>query len=88
MAHVIHNMSCATYMGMGQNCTNSLGLLNGVAFGIEGRGTYTITPYGNDNQWENWAEAVADWVYMDQYKNSAHRMGTYIRQLRCSEITS
>ena len=75
MAHVIHNMSCATYMGMGQNCTISFGLLSGVAFGIEGRGTYTITPYGNDNQWEYWAEAVADWVYMDQYKNSAHLAG-------------
>ena len=67
MAHVIHNTSCGTVMGMGKACEVQLGTLVGVGFGLEGLGTQVITQYGETNQWEYWAEAVTDWVYKDLY---------------------
>ena len=68
MAHVIHNMSCHTVMGMGRSCTVQGGLILGVGYGLSGWGTHHITDYGTTNRWEYWAEAVADWVYKDLYR--------------------
>ena len=70
MAHVIHNMSCHTVMGMDRSCTVSGGLIQGVGYGLPGWGTDTITNYAQTNRWEYWAEAVADWVYKDLYRPS------------------
>ena len=71
MAHVIHNTSCTTVMGMGKACELQLGTLVGVGFGLEGLGAHKITPYGETNQWEYWAEAVTDWVYGADYSPGA-----------------
>ena len=70
VAHVIHNMSCATVYGMGQFCTLQFGVLVGVGYGISGYGSHDITIYAETNPWEYWAEAVTDWVYKDQYMPS------------------
>ena len=68
MAHVIHNVSCATYYGMSQYCTLQAGVLSGVGYPMSGWGTHHITNYAETNQWEYWAEAVTDWVYKDLYR--------------------
>ena len=75
MAHVIHNMSCATVYGMGQYCTLQFGVLVGVGYGMSGYGSHDITTYAETNQWEYWAEAVTDWVYKDLYMPSEHPQG-------------
>ena len=42
-------------------------------FGLEGFGTYTLTPEGEADPWEYWAEAVTIWVYKGEY--SAAQLG-------------
>ena len=91
MAHVIHNMSCHTVMGMGRSCTVQGGLILGVGYGLSGWGIHHITDYGNKNRWEYWAEAVADCVYEFAYrpfrggqvarKRITGAQETYIKQL-------
>ena len=70
MAHVLHNTSCATVMGLPSTCELQFGLFLGIGFGLEGHDTHVITQYGKANQWEYWAEAVTDWVFKDLYRPS------------------
>ena len=58
MAHVLHNTSCATVMGMPKICELQFGLFLGIGFGLEGFGTYELTTEAQQNHWEYWAEAV------------------------------
>ena len=70
-AHVIHNASCATVLGMDPSCTAQFGLFIGIGYGLPGWAypipQQDITTYARRNQWEYWAEAVADWVYDQAY---------------------
>jgi len=90
LAHVIHNVSCATVLGMDPSCAAQFGVFIGIGYGLPGwaypRPQQEITTYARRNQWEYWAEAVTDWVYGQAYlPNDPARDHLNVDQIRYIE---